>query len=563
MATTSTPVSPALDPKAFDQNPTANLSVLQHPDHPIIPVKALPHTAPALGADFSFPTTLQGSTAHFSVYYDPVLGGAGVSLATGVLARCEADYAAMSAIFGGLQIGHFNIILAPGIGGAYHANCGATDLYCDGETTEASDFANFLVVAEEVEVFQANQNRGWNCGWSNGEGLSRTLATLQYPAQLNGFNSASTWLNAAGRPDFVNQNEQTDRNYVSIGCSTLFLNYLRAQLGFSWGQILQTGGATLQEVYGRLTHSLHGVDQFKADLEVRFPVGTPAVLANDNPFPIRTVPIKNTLTETAQNAIGGAMLNGRTFVAWAGTDAAHHLNVLASNHRAVWVNKITLGDTSPTGGSLCAFGGRLYLAWEGSGNQQINVMSSGDGLSWGNKVTLGDTCAGRPVLTAQGNALVLAWTGTDGAHHLNVMTSTDGMHWGGKHTLGDTATDSPAIASFANRLFLAWSGIDNPHHVNVMSSGDLGASWQNKVTLGETSIAAPGLMATGNQLVLSWSGTDSSHHLNVLHSPDGRTFATKATLPELSNFCPTLALAYGAPSLFWTGTDSHLNVLSL
>ncbi len=559
MATSSQPITAPIDTKAL-QNAAANLSVLQHPDHPIIPMKALPHTPATLGADFTFPTTLQGSTAHFSVYYDPVLGAAGATLAQGVLARCEADYAALASIFGGIQVGHFNVILAPGIGGAYHANCAATDLYCDGETTEVSDFANFLVVAEECEVFQATQGKGWNCGWSNGEGLSRVLATLQYPAQLNGFNSAATWLNAAGRPDFINTNEQTDRNYVSIGCSTLFLNYLRVQLGFSWAQITQAGGSTLEAVHGNLTHSANGFDQFKADLQLRFPVGTPAVLATDNCFPIQVVPIKNILTETAVGPIGGAVLNGRTFVAWAGTDSSHHLNVLSSNTRTVWFNKVTLGDTSPDGCSLCALNGKLYLAWTGSGNHELNVMSSADGVTWGGKVTLTETCTGRPVLAAHNNQLVVAWAGTDTARHINVMTSADGAHWGDRHTLGDTSIDTPAIASFGGRLYLAWTGTDSAHHVNVMSSADMGASWQNKVTLGETSIAAPGLVESGNELILSWAGTDGSHHLNLLRSNDGVHFAQKMTEPELSNACPTLASAYGVPALYWTGTDSHLNV---
>jgi hypothetical protein len=537
---------------------SATFSVLLHSTRPINPA-----AGPAAGAavsNFSYPTTLQGSTTHFTVYYDPTLGAAGVTLAKGVLARCETDYSALSAIFGGLQPAHFNIILAPGIGGAYHANCSATDIYCDGETTESTDAANFLVVAEECEVFQAVQNKGWNCGWSNGEGLSRTLATLQYPAQLDGFTSATTWLNTAGRPNWIDQNEQTDRDYVSIGCSTLFLNYLVTQLGFSWAQVTQTAGSTLNVVYGNLTHSLNGYAQFTADLQGRFPAGTNVNLPNDNPFPIQTVAIKNILTETADNSIGGAYMNGRTYIAWEGTDGAHHLNVMSSGRRAVWQNKVTLGDTSSGGCSLCVFNNRLYLAWTGTGNNEINFMSSTDGVNWGNKVTLGETCVGRPALAAVGNHLVVAWTGTDAAHHINVLSSTDGVNWGSKHELGDTATDAPAIASFGGRLYLAWSGTDNPHHVNVESSADLGASWQNKVTLGETSIASPSLLSNGNELYLSWSGTDAAHHLNVLQSTNGTTFVQKVTEPELSNSGPTLALAYGAPAFFWTGTDSHLNV---
>ncbi len=129
----------------------------------------------------------------------------------------------------------FNIIIAPGIGGAYHYGCGGVDLYCDGDTSSPPDVnhTRMLVVAEEVEVFSNSQGRGWDCGASTGEGLSRVLATQLYPAELDGFESASTWLNTSGRPDFVSVNDPTDGNYVSTGCSTLFLNFLRHQLNFS------------------------------------------------------------------------------------------------------------------------------------------------------------------------------------------------------------------------------------------------------------------------------------------------------------------------------------------
>jgi hypothetical protein len=133
-----------------------------------------------------------------------------------------------------------------------------------------------LVVAEEVEVFSALQARGWDCGASNGEGLSRVLATELYSASLNGFNSASTWLDTAGRPDFINNNDPTDRNYISIGCSTLFLNYLRYQLGYKWEDIVTSAGSTLQQTYQSLTGQSDGLTPFKNLLQVHYPEGTPS-----------------------------------------------------------------------------------------------------------------------------------------------------------------------------------------------------------------------------------------------------------------------------------------------
>lgn len=180
----------------------------------------------------------------------------------------------------------FNVLIAAGIGGAYHSSCSATDLYCDASGVDV-DHTRMLVVAEEVEVFSALQGLGWDCGASNGEGLSRALAATDlYPGSLNGFNSAATWLDTPGRPDYVNTNDPTDRNYVSTGCAVLFLNYLRYQLGYSWQAIVGAGGSTLRATYQSLTGSTDALTPFKALLQRRFPEGTPSGLTNDNPFPI-------------------------------------------------------------------------------------------------------------------------------------------------------------------------------------------------------------------------------------------------------------------------------------
>jgi hypothetical protein len=135
----------------------------------------------------------------------------------------------------------------------------------------------------------AVQAKGWNCGGSAGEGLSRVLATELHPASLGRFVSAPRWLNSA-RLDWITQTEGTDSDYVSIGCATLFINYLRHQLHFSLAQIVQAGGTTLQQTYERLTGSTDAFGPFASLLEAAFPPGVTVDLPNDNPFPLSEVP---------------------------------------------------------------------------------------------------------------------------------------------------------------------------------------------------------------------------------------------------------------------------------
>ncbi len=255
--------------------------------------RQIPADAPRIAADGG-PYTLRGSTANFNVHYENALGDVGATLADGVLASCEAEYAQLQAWFGGLTPPGlpFEIYVVTGDFGAYHATCAATEFHCAAADGTNVDLVRMLVVAEEVEVFEAALSSAWDCGASGGEGLSRVLATELYPDALNGFASAAGWLDSPDRQDFVSQNDPTDTNYVSIGCAVLFLNYLHTQLCYSWADIVQQAGATLAETYQNLTCRSDAFAAFSALLEASFPIGTPSGLTNDNPFPLPAVVCK-------------------------------------------------------------------------------------------------------------------------------------------------------------------------------------------------------------------------------------------------------------------------------
>jgi hypothetical protein len=241
------------------------------------------------------PATLSGSTAHFNVYVAPVLGQAGETLSQGILKNCERDYQILSGFFAQPKALHFNIIVAAlsqhmdGTGGAYHHTCLATDLYCDAQVTPNinPEVTSALAVAEEVEVYEAMQRGGWNCGASNGEGLSRVLAEELYPGILEalGYSTAGAWLNSR-RPNWVGRTFPTDRNMVANGCAVLFLNYLHSQQGFGWDTIARAAAPTLAATYTILTGTTAPFPEFATLLNKKFPKGIPSSLNTDNPFPI-------------------------------------------------------------------------------------------------------------------------------------------------------------------------------------------------------------------------------------------------------------------------------------
>lgn len=231
----------------------------------------------------------QGSTTHFNVFYDPSIS-TGAQLAAGVLQAAERDYQPIWAIFG---IGDpaaylpFNIYLIPGSDGAGHSLPNLGDISVDVFGADDIEFVRMLVVAEVVEVFAYVQGAGWDPGASNGEALSRVLATELYPTKLGQFATAPSWLDDGGRPDWVSRSEGTDSDYVSIGCGTLFLYFLRYQMRFSWGQIVRFGAPTLAQTYQTLTSG--GTDAFAAFTAAIghcFAKGAATGLSTDNPFPM-------------------------------------------------------------------------------------------------------------------------------------------------------------------------------------------------------------------------------------------------------------------------------------
>jgi len=235
--------------------------------------------------------TRRGSTAHFNVFYHSTLGTDGATISDAILQVCEADFSTLQGYFGGITPAGlpFNIHVTSGSSGASHPTCANTNISIGAGSAAGVDiaFMRSLVIAEEDEVFEANFGHGWDCGASNGEGLSRVLANTMYPgSEPPNFVSAPVWLDMPGRPDFVNVTDPTDTNYVSIGCSVLFLNWLRYQLDFSWNQIILAGAPTLGQTYTNLTGGTDGLGEFKALLQAHYPEGQESHVTSDNVFPL-------------------------------------------------------------------------------------------------------------------------------------------------------------------------------------------------------------------------------------------------------------------------------------
>jgi len=465
--------------------------------------------APRVG--FDYPTTLRGSTAHFQVYYDPALGANGPTIADGVLASCEREYAILQGWFGGITPPNlpFNVIIAAGIGGAYHYGCAGIDMYCDADTSPSPDIdhTRMLVVAEEVEVFEAACGNGWDCGASPGEGLSRTLATEIYPLELNGFASAAVWLDTPDRPDWVNNSDPTDTNYTSIGCSVLFLNYLHDQLRFSWNEIVAAGGKTLAQTYTALTGATDGFVQFTNLLQEFFPVGKPSGVTNDDPFPLES----STAAWSGWEWLGGVLESPPVVVSWGpnrldafvlGTDSALY-------HR--WWDGRAWGGFESLGGVLTS--PPSAVCW---GENRIDVFGLGedhavwhrwwDGANWGAWESLGGTLTSPPVACSWGpDRLDIFALGVD---HALWHRWWDGASWGGWESLGGVLTSPPtAVCWDEDRIDIFALGQD---HALWHRWWD-GANWNGWESRGGILVSTPqALSSAPNRLDVYGVGTDNA-----------------------------------------------------
>jgi hypothetical protein len=170
-----------------------------------------------------------------------------------------------------------------------------------------------LFVAEMIEIFMGYPGKwNWRAGDSGGEGLSRVAADLLHPqsAPKSADNNVNAWLasdpttdptaavadsefrkdwvsaNFTGGPLKAGGNVAGDGDSYSFGCSMLFINYLRDQLGYSMAQIARHGTGTLDGTYRAISHaSISGFPQFRRLLEVHFP-GPGSKSSSDNPFPL-------------------------------------------------------------------------------------------------------------------------------------------------------------------------------------------------------------------------------------------------------------------------------------
>jgi hypothetical protein len=265
-----------------------------------------------------------------------------------------------------------------------------------------------------------------------------------------------------------------------------------------------------------------------------------------------------------------AFHNTRVFLAWKGS-GNDNLNVALSNDGGTtFIGTHTSPETSDDAPALASHKGQLFIAFKGSDNDNINVAVVSDDanqvVSLSNKILLTDTTDKSPAIISHNGNLYIAFKGS-GNENLNVMVSTDdGASFGGKHTSSETTTDAPTLASCNGQLYLGWKGAGSENfNVAVVNTGPSPASPQisgtlNKVTFPETTDLRTALVAQSGLLFVGWKGSGNDN-FNLLFPADVNSCTSKFTMSESSSHAPSLAATDNRMWVAWKGSgNDQLNV---
>ena len=412
---------------------------------------------------------LAGTTTHYRISYDDSLSPAdGADRANGLLAVCEQDYAIMSDWFGGISLPYalpIEVHIDPG--GYASASWGPPISLRPGNGSDLG-VVRYLLVAEVVEMFMLAQNKGWFASdGSNegaaGEGLSRVLsAEFLHQAGLGGnmagFDTAHLWLDS-DRSDFVNVIDEHDHTPdMRSGCSTLFINYLSYQLGYSIKRVIAAAGHDLGVVYRNLTGASDDpFPAFKAQLDRAFPrtdgAGNPIPAVIPGPNPDNPYPLDRTPEETTVSAIRifWRMNPGRNVVNlnWPALSADSVVSVQASEYavgsqqlpdsteqRFIGDANVTVENVTPHGPPFDPNRGVTFVvnvAWNGQLNICTDVALLADApqqVLWIGPRTVSGTGTGSDTGTTNGRAArAVADTASDVTpvtYHHATITSTNG-----------------------------------------------------------------------------------------------------------------------------------------
>lgn len=318
-----------------------------------------------------------------SVYYDPASQG-GLALATDILQNRIDDIMAFCDDAYQTKGQQGDVLIVPGNSGAYHYGCswnssgqGNSDWYEDDmgltapTTNNNGGIVTGLVMAEVTESYMG-ASKGWNCGGSGGEALSRIFAETASGGIAGAMSSGFSARSSYDGTDWISKDQGTDQDYPSIGCGMLYMDWMRS-LGYTLQQIVRAGESdgSLASNYAALT----GKPASQAFADFTTAVGKVDINAT-NPFNIKDTPFPGGTTPPPPPPSGGAIVLAQSLAAgtYPITDAAGKTvaNLTATNP----VGAGTYPISTAAGGTLAVTAATAPGSYSVSGLGSMSVLST-------------------------------------------------------------------------------------------------------------------------------------------------------------------------------------------
>jgi hypothetical protein len=219
---------------------------------------------------------------------------------------------------------------------------------------------------------------------------------------------------------------------------------------------------------------------------------------------------------------GFCVLGGIPYLAWKGEGTDQGLywskaNSLSpgSNGQYTWAPQTNVPNTASSDGpAIASFGGSLYMAWKGEGNDIALYFSKFVQGAWTPQVKLIMESTNAPALVGTAKGLFMAWKGARD-NSIWWSKSTDGATWSAQQTIvfgkaSALTSSTPALAASGSNVYLAWKGgSDNSLWWSKCADG---ATWstQQKITYGTSTGPALACDSTGT-VWLAWKGVNKEN----------------------------------------------------
>jgi uncharacterized repeat protein (TIGR02059 family) len=281
--------------------------------------------------------------------------------------------------------------------------------------------------------------------------------------------------------------------------------------------------------------------------------------------------------EQATNAPSLISNNGILYLAFQGSNNNNIYFTTSSDGGQTWASVSQLSSNFQTNSppSLAFYKGDLYLAYLGKGNNELNfIYSSNNGQSWSSsQITISNQTSGAGIslVEYQGN-LMAFFVGSNGSGEILYVYSdnpSSSSSWSTDYAIaGQTSSSIVSPTVLNDTLYLAYRGGTNSSNANnyyvTSTKGTTlsSLSWSGtEVSNATNPNTAPGLTNDGTQLYLTYGNSETNNPLYYLTSSNGSSWSgLNAITGQTSGYLPSPAILDNSLYVGYTGGTSDIYV---